>query len=288
MNAQGRSVPENLKATSEVQKPSVPETPGDHMSTKDAHSVHMHLVKSEVSDHPSKDGRMNAAIGVLIVSQHPIVRAGFVRLLDGQPGLEIVGEASDVADAVALAEGRRPDLVILDIDASLEGVANTIGRILAVNAGLRILFVSGAQDPATVAEAIASGARRVVSREAETGALLQMIRAVASDSEAGPAPEFQRQPTGAGRPPLARADEAKMASLTPQEHNVMSLVVAGLANKSIAKRLSISERTVRNHMTAILQKLNLTNRVELVLYAYQHHLAPGLDASRADDRPPKR
>ena len=220
---------------------------------------------------------------VLIVSHHPVVRAGFARLLEGQAGLAVVGEAGDLASAVALAEGQGPDLLILDIDRGVEGVANTIGRMRAINARLRVLFVSGDQDQTTEAEAIAIGAHRMVSRDAETGALLQMIRAVLEGhSDAGPAPGAVRESTGSPGHQAAAADRAKLASLTRQERNVVMLVVAGLPNRPIAKRLSISERTVRNHMTSILQKLNLTNRVELILFAYQHNLASRLDASRVD------
>lgn len=219
---------------------------------------------------------------VLIVSHHPVVRAGFVRLLEGQAGLAVVGEAGDLASAVALAESQGPDLVILDIDRGVEGVTNTIGRMLAVNARLRVLFVSGDQDQTTEAEAIAIGAHRMVSRDAETGALLQMVRAVLEGrSDAGP-PGAVHESTGSPGHQAAAADRAKLASLTRQERNVLMLVVAGLPNRPIAKRLSISERTVRNHMTSILQKLNLTNRVELILFAYQHNLASRLDASRVD------
>jgi len=218
---------------------------------------------------------------VLLVSHHPIVRAGLARLCDGTHGLEVVGEAGDLHTAVALVQSRSPDLVIVDIDADRDHVADAIGRLLAVNARLRVLAVSGSRDPETERRAIASGAKGVVFKDEALADLIHAVRVVlASDGEARPAHEPPREPTGARGKPVAGTDQVKLASLTRQEHSVLTLVVAGLPNRPIAKRLSISERTVRNHMTSILQKLNLTNRVELILFAYQHSLAPRLDGSR--------
>jgi len=225
--------------------------------------------------------KQSVASRVLLVSHQPIVRAGFLRLLDGQHGLEVVAEAADLDTAVALARNRSPDLVIVDIDADRDRVEDAIGRFLAVNARLGVLVISGSRDPVTEMRAMAGGAERVVYKDAETEDLIHAVRAaLASDGEAKPAHEPPRESTGARGLKAAGTDQAKLASLTRQEHCVMTLVVAGLPNRPIAKRLSITERTVRNHMTAILQKLNLTNRVELILFAYQHSLAPRLDGSR--------
>lgn len=225
--------------------------------------------------------KQSEAFRVLLVSHHPIVRAGFLRLLDGEHGLEVVAEAGDLDTAVALAQSRSPDLVIVDIDAGQDHVEDAIGRFLAVNARLAVLVVSGSRDPGTKKRAMASGAERVVYKDEETEDLIHAVRAVlASDGEAKPAHEPPRESTVARGLTAAGTDQAKLASLTRQERCVLTLVVAGMPNRPIAKRLSISERTVRNHMTAILQKLNLTNRVGLILFAYQHGLAPRLDGSR--------
>jgi len=197
-------------------------------------------------------------------------------LLESQPGITVVGEASTCADALALATSTQPDVIVLDLDLGGENAVESIPTLLCTAPETRILVLTGVRDPEVHRQAIRHGALGLVLKEKAVETLLQAITKV----RAG---EVWLEPTMIARvlgdltrpqpSPQASSEAAKIASLTEREREVITLVGEGLRNKHIAERLYISEATVRHHLTAVFAKLGVSDRFELAIYAYQHGLA---------------
>jgi two-component system nitrate/nitrite response regulator NarL len=216
------------------------------------------------------------SVRVLIVDDHGIMRAGLRMLLESHPGIMVVGEASTCADALALTTGTQPDVIILDLDLGGENAVESIPTLLRTTPDTRILVLTGVRDPEVHRQAIRHGAMGLVLKEKAVETLLQAITKV----RAG---EVWLEPTMIARvlgdltrppsSPQTSAEATKIARLTEREREVITLVGEGLRNKHIAERLYISEATVRHHLTAIFAKLDISDRFELAIYAYQHGLA---------------
>jgi DNA-binding NarL/FixJ family response regulator len=192
------------------------------------------------------------SVRVLIVDDHGIMRAGLRMLLESQSGIMVVGEASSCADALALA------------------------TLLRTAPETRILVLTGLRDPEVHRQAIRHGALGLVFKEKAVETLLQAITKVRA-GEVWLEPTMIAQVLGdLTRPqlsPQTSSEATKIARLTEREREVITLVGEGLRNKHIAARLYISEATVRHHLTAIFAKLDISDRFELAIYAYQHGLA---------------
>jgi two-component system, NarL family, nitrate/nitrite response regulator NarL len=216
------------------------------------------------------------SVRVLIVDDHGIMRAGLRMLLESQPGFAVVGEASTCADALALATGTQPDVIVLDLDLGGENAVESIPTLLRIVPETRILVLTGVRDPEVHRQAIRHGALGLVFKEKAVETLLQAITKV----RAG---EVWLEPTMIARvlgdltrpqpAPQASEEAIKIARLTEREREVITLVGEGLRNRHISERLYISEATVRHHLTAIFAKLDVSDRFELAIYAYQHGLA---------------
>jgi two-component system, NarL family, nitrate/nitrite response regulator NarL len=216
------------------------------------------------------------SVRVLIVDDHGIMRAGLRMLLESQAGLMVVGEASSCADALALATCTQPDVIVLDLDLGGENALESIPTLLRTAPETRILVLTGLRDPEVHRQAVCHGALGLVFKEKAVETLLQAITKV----RAG---EVWLEPTMIARvlgdltrpqsSPQTSAEATKIARLTEREREVITLVGEGLRNKHIAERLYISEATVRHHLTAIFAKLDISDRFELAIYAYQHGLA---------------
>jgi len=216
------------------------------------------------------------SVRVLIVDDHGIMRAGLRMLLESHPGFTAVGEASTCADALALATATQPDVIVLDLDVGGENAVESMPTLLRTAPDTRILVLTGVRDPDVHRQAIRQGAVGLVLKEKAVETLLQAITKV----RAG---EVWLEPTMIARvlgdltrpqaPPQTSAEAIKIARLTEREREVITLVGEGLRNKHIAERLYISEATVRHHLTGIFAKLDVSDRFELAIYAYQHDLA---------------
>ena len=216
------------------------------------------------------------SIRVLIIDDHGIVRAGLRMLLESQPGITVVGEAATCADALELATRAQPDVIVLDLDLGGENAVESIPAILQAAREARILILTGVRDSETHRQAIRHGAMGLVLKEKAAETLLQAIAKV----RAG---EVWLEPTMIARvlgdltrsqtSPRTSPEAAKIATLTEREREVITLIGEGLRNKYIAERLYISEATVRHHLTSVFAKLDVSDRFELAIYAYQHGLA---------------
>jgi two-component system, NarL family, nitrate/nitrite response regulator NarL len=216
------------------------------------------------------------SVRVLIVDDHGIMRAGLRMLLESQSGIMVVGEASSCADALALATCTQPDVIVLDLDLGGENAVESIPTLLRTAPETRILVLTGLRDPEVHRQAIRHGALGLVFKEKAVETLLQAITKVRA-GEVWLEPTMIAQVLGdLTRPqlsPQTSSEATKIARLTEREREVITLVGEGLRNRHIAERLYISEATVRHHLTAIFAKLDISDRFELAIYAYQHGLA---------------
>lgn len=210
-------------------------------------------------------------IRVLVADDQSMVRAGFRMLLSDEDGIEVVGEASNGLEAVDAVTRLQPNVVLMDIRMpELDGLEAT-RRILAADAAARILILTTFDLDEYVYDALRSGASGFVLKDDPPEQLIAAIRTVAAgDALLSPAvtkrviAEFVR----ARRPSPPR----ELDDLTEREREVLRHIAGGLSNAEIAGQLYIGETTVKTHVTHILQKLNLRDRVQLVVLAYQSGL----------------
>jgi DNA-binding NarL/FixJ family response regulator len=198
---------------------------------------------------------MSQPIRVLVVDDHPLFRQGLRTLVDDAETLELVGEADSGPAAVEQATARAPDLVLMDLHLpGFDGVEAT-RRIVAAVPGIRVLVLTMADDTSSVQAALRAGAAGYTLKGAPPREIMQAISAVAAGMSV-----FSADVTGALTAALANAPTAVFPELTAREHDVLALVGAGHGNSMIAKRLGLSEKTVRNMVSAILAKLHVADR----------------------------
>jgi DNA-binding NarL/FixJ family response regulator len=213
------------------------------------------------------------------VDDHALFRAGLKELLTRR-GFEVIGEAANGREAVALVESLAPDLVLMDLQMPEMSGLEAIRLIKAQSPALPVVVLTASEDDTDLFEAIKSGAQGYLMKGMDPNAVISLIEA-ASRGEPALTPhlaakilaEFARtaSPRADPAPPPPTAEEP----LTPRELQVLSLLTSGLSNKEIARRLSLSENTVKFHLKNILQKLHLQNRSQVVAYALRHGLAGG-------------
>jgi DNA-binding NarL/FixJ family response regulator len=216
------------------------------------------------------------SIGVCIVDHHAVLRAGLRMVIERQPHMHVVGEAACAHEALAIAEARRPDVILLDLDLGDENGLDLLPRLLEVVPESRVLLLTGLRNPAMHRQAVLLGAMGLVLKEKPVETVIRAIETVYA-GEVWLEVAVNDGITN-GRDHLAQArapdhDVERMAMLTDREREVIRLIGEGLKNKQIAEHLSISEATVRHHLTSIFSKLNVADRFELVVYAYRHGLA---------------
>jgi two-component system, NarL family, nitrate/nitrite response regulator NarL len=218
----------------------------------------------------------SAPIKVLIVDDHAILRAGVRILIETNEGIEVVGEAGDRAAALALVEEKKPDLILLDLDLGGESGLDLIRELLSIAPASRVLILTGVRDPGLHQRAVRLGAMGIVSKEKAADVLIKAIEKIHAGEVWLDRSMTANVLAELAHPEQARRDDpeaGKLATLTDREKEIITLVCGGLKNKQIADKLFISEATVRNHLTSILSKLDLSDRFELAIYSYRHHLA---------------
>ena len=210
------------------------------------------------------------SIRVLICDDQALVRAGFRAILEAQADVAVVGEAENGAEAVALAERRSPDVILMDIRMPvLDGVEAT-RRLVIAGSPARILVLTTFDLDEYVHAAIRAGASGFLLKDVTPAKLLEAIRVVAA-GDALLAPSVTRRLLARFASTLPQQDHssATLASLTARETEVLRLLAGGLSNAEIAAELVVSEATVKTHISSLLRKLGLRDRVQAVILAYE-------------------
>lgn len=213
---------------------------------------------------------MSEAIRILIADDHAIVREGLRALLFTEPGMALVGEGRDGVEAVELARSLQPDVILLDMAMPRLDGLGAIGAIKQENPAARILILTSFAEDDKVFPAIKAGALGYLLKDSSPQELLQAIRSV-HQGESSLHPTIARKLIRELTQPAALPPTAD--PLTEREVEVLRLVAQGLTNDEIAQELYLSERTVRTHVSHILDKLHLANRTQAALYALREGLA---------------
>ena len=228
----------------------------------------MNLPASSVANGQVAD----SAIRVLVVDDQELFRRGLTMLLNVEPDIDVVGEASSGAEAVGLCHSEAPDVVLMDVRMPKQNGIEACASIKEAAPGARIIMLTVSDDEGDLYDAVKSGASGYLLKDSSIDEVAQAIRVVA-DGQSLISPSMA----------IKLLDEFKQMSrgdrnlspgpkLTERELEVLRLVAHGLNNREIAKQLFISENTVKNHVRNILEKLQLHSRVEAVMYAVREKL----------------
>jgi DNA-binding NarL/FixJ family response regulator len=202
---------------------------------------------------------------VAVVDDHTIVRNGLVALLGAHADLEIVGAAGDGEAAVTLCVEQRPDVVLMDLSMPGVGGIEATRRIAAEAPGVQVVVLTSFMDRHRIVEALSAGAIGYLLKDAEPEELIRGIH-TAARGESPLDPRAARTMLGAQRAP------DPLDVLTDREREVLVLVADGLPNKQIGRRLEISEKTVKAHLTSIFRAIGVTDRMQAGLWARRHGL----------------
>ena len=217
------------------------------------------------------------SISILLADDQPMLRLGFRLVLDAQDDMQVVGEAGDGAAALRFVQDKHPDVVLMDVRMpGMDGIEAT-RRIVGSASTTRVLILTTFDLDEYAYAGLRAGASGFLLKDVPPNDLLSAIRAVASGN-AVVAPAVTRRLLAAflphlpdpGRGPEALPPEVK--ELTAREREILTEVAAGLSNAEIAERLVLAEATVKTHVGRMLSKLGLRNRVQAVVYAYEHGL----------------
>ncbi len=216
-------------------------------------------------------------IRVLLVDDHHIMLWALERLIESEkPRMEVVGKATSIVEALDLAGKSRPDVILVDLNLCAKNGVNAIPELIAKSKA-KVLVLTGLHDPSIHDAAVLAGARGVLGKKDAPKNILKAIEKIHQDEL-----WLDRAATGRIFVELARKGGSektdpkrqKISSLTARERQIISTIVGdpGAKANTIAEKLHISEHTLRNHLTSIYEKLKVTNRVELYVYANKHDL----------------
>ena len=210
-------------------------------------------------------------IRLLVVDDHPVVREGLRSFLGSRDGLEVVGEAEDVDGAVDAAASLHPDVVLLDLVLPGGGGVAALPRLLAVDPAPRVLVLTSFGGDEQALAAVRAGASGWLGKDVPPSELESAIRTVhrgGSVLDPAVAPRLLAEVASPSTDP-------GLEQLTAREREVLSLLGLGLSNRELAERLFVAEKTIKTHVSAILAKLQLTDRTQAALYAVHHNLVEG-------------
>lgn len=220
-------------------------------------------------------GKDENPISILLVDDHAVIRTALRLVIQNHPRMKMIGEAADRKEALAITSRLHPDIVLLDLDLGGESGLDLIPDLLSADSHSRIIVLTGLRDPEMHHRAVKLGAMGVVQKEKAIDVLINAIERV-SAGEAWLDPSLMARVLSEVSPARNKKPDpeaARIASLSDREREVLTLISEGLKNREIADRLFISEWTVRHHITSIFNKLDVSDRVDLILYSYRNGLA---------------
>jgi two-component system nitrate/nitrite response regulator NarL len=212
-------------------------------------------------------------INVMIVDDHVVIRSGLRMLIEHDQRMRVVAMAGNQAEALERAAKETPDVIVLDLLLGDEDALVFLPELCEASPKSRVLVLTGVQNPDAHRRAIRRGAMGIVLKEHAADQLLKAIEKV-NKGEVW----IERSMMGSmiqelSKPPIVDPELAKIESLTEREREVIALVGEGLKNKQVGERLFISETTVTHHLSSVFSKLEVSDRLELIIYAFRHGLA---------------
>lgn len=213
-------------------------------------------------------------IRIMIIDDHAVVRAGLRMLIENHPTMEVVAMASSGSEALDILARESADLILLDLDLGKENGLTFVQELRAASNSARILILTGLRDPAAHRQAVKLGAMGVVVKDQAADVLIKAIEKVNAGEiwlDRATMGNVLNEMTAQGLSELDSA-ETRINSLTDREREVVALIAEGLKNKQIGTRLFISETTVTHHLSSIFSKLGVSDRLELVIYAFGNNL----------------
>ena len=221
----------------------------------------------------SPPSKSDNAVRILIADDHPIFRDGLKRLLESERDFKVIGEACDGVEAVTLARKLKPEILLLDLAMPRKAGLEALRDMSGDSSPARVILLTAAAEKEQIVEALQLGARGVVLKDSATQILLKSIRAVINGEywvgreSVSNLVQYLRNMLESAATPRQRK-----YGLTPRELEIVSAVVAGYANKEIAEHFKISEDTVKHHLSNIFDKVGVSTRLELALFAVNQAL----------------
>ena len=215
------------------------------------------------------------AIRIVIADDHPIFRDGLKQLLGAEPDFLVVAEAGDSDEALEAVEQYRPDVLLLDLIMPGAGGLAILQRLQGGTSSPKVIVLTGSEDKNDFIQAMKLGASGIVLKQSPTELLRKSIRKVHQGEiwlDSGTTAAVLRQFSGSSEPGETRGRGKDRALLSQREREVVALVTQGFKNKEMAEKLLISEQTVKNHLHNIFEKLGVSDRLELALYAIHRNL----------------
>jgi DNA-binding NarL/FixJ family response regulator len=221
------------------------------------------------------ENRKTTPVRLVIADDHPIFRDGLRRLLEAEPDFKVIGEASDGADAVKLARQLKPDILLLDLAMPRHPGLEALKELTSGDAtSVRVILLTAAAEKSQIVEALQLGARGIVLKDSATQLLLKAIHTVMGGEYWVGRESVSNLVQYLRGLVQSSGEEArqKKFGLTPRELEIVSAVVAGYSNKEVAEYFKISEDTVKHHLSNIFDKLGVSTRLELALFAVNQSL----------------
>jgi two-component system, NarL family, nitrate/nitrite response regulator NarL len=235
--------------------------------------------------------RQQPAIRIVIADDHPLVRDGLRKLLELQPGFAVVGEAADGQEAIQRVKSLKADVLLLDLAMPRKNGLDVLKELADTDDPVKTILLTAAIEREETVQALRLGARAVVLKEAATQMLYKCVRSVMNGELWVGHERIDDLMQTIRRMDRASTREGSPASrLTERELQVIAAILEGATNKDIGKTFGLSEQTVKNHLSNIFDKLGVSNRLELALYAVHHRLLKGVDlghSASAGQTPPR-
>jgi DNA-binding NarL/FixJ family response regulator len=217
----------------------------------------------------------NPPIRIVILDNHALVRAGLILLIESKPGISVVGEAGNLSDGLRIISNLKPDIILLELNLAEVASLDVISSIFNASDKSRLILVTGTSNPLVIQQAIEEGVVGVIFKTQAPDVLMKAIEKVQSGEvwlERSMIANVLSRLSRNSKPDKVSSETENINELSEREKQIVRLIGQGYKNKRISTQLSISETTVRHHLTSIYNKLGVSDRLELLVYAHRHGL----------------